>query len=136
MLNLLEELKCAALNEDFMQTHEIINEIKNQEDSFEYINPILRLMEENPNLDFGAPGPLVHFVELYYKRGYETLLLESVNRKPTIQTIWMINRIINDPNLENRQEYIDTLNNLLKRDDLDDSVMDTVKGFLEYQRGK
>ena len=28
----------------------------------EAIEPILRFMEANPGLDFGAPGPLVHFL--------------------------------------------------------------------------
>ena len=28
-------------------------------------------MELNPGLDFGTPGPLVHFVEQFYGNGYE-----------------------------------------------------------------
>ncbi|MBQ4220938.1 MAG: hypothetical protein II666_15450 [Butyrivibrio sp.] len=50
-------------------------------------------MENNPNIDYGMPGPIVHFMESYYKKGYEDELLKSVKRKPTQHTVWMLNRI-------------------------------------------
>jgi hypothetical protein len=28
--------------------------------------------------NFGKPGPLVHFVEMFYKKGYEEKLAESI----------------------------------------------------------
>ena len=61
----------------------------------ETIEPILRFIEEHPQLDFGAPGSLVQFVERFYGKGYETKLVESIWRKPTMQTVWMLNRILN-----------------------------------------
>ena len=50
-------------------------------------------MEDFPEADFGQPGPLTHFVEGFYKSGYEELLYQSIKRKPTLHTIWMVNRI-------------------------------------------
>jgi len=57
--------------------------------------PIMfRTMERLDNVELGTPGPLVHTLESW--RGeYETLLAESVRRKPSPLTRWMVNRILN-----------------------------------------
>jgi hypothetical protein len=54
-----------------------------------------RAMEEYPVIDFGTPGPLVHFLERFYGQGYEDKLILSIQRKPTAHTLWMLNRLIN-----------------------------------------
>ena len=83
-------------NEDFenvmMDCMEEIEENYNQLDS---VQPLLRLMERHPLTDFGSPGPIVHFVERFYKKGYEEELLLSLKRMPTLHTVWMLNRLIN-----------------------------------------
>ena len=135
-MNYFEELKQAILNEDFYTTNEIIEKIKLESNAFEYVKPLLLIMEENPNIDFGAPGPATHFVESYYKRGYEKLLLESINRFPTNQTLWMLNRIINDVNLEDRELYLDAMENVIHRNDVDDSVRNEAQQFYKYQKEK
>lgn len=61
----------------------------------ETVEPTLRFIEDHPNIEYGTPGPLVHFVERFYQHGYEERLLESVLRKPTAPTVWMLNRVIN-----------------------------------------
>src|SRR5438270_12202641 len=61
----------------------------------ECIGPILRFTEEHPALDYGTPGPLVHFMEEFHRNGYEGKLAESVARKPTMMTAWMLNRVLN-----------------------------------------
>jgi hypothetical protein len=67
-------------------------------------------MEKNPTLDFGSPGPLVHFVEKYYRNGYEPELLASVSRRPIVHTVWMLNRLINGTKeADLRNKYIDAL---------------------------
>ena len=71
-------------SEDFetvmMDCMEEIEENYNQLDS---VQPLLRLMERHPLTDFGSPGPIVHFVERFYKKGYEEELLLSLKRIPT-----------------------------------------------------
>jgi hypothetical protein len=52
-------------------------------------------MEDHPSIEYGTPGALVHFVERFYGKGYEDKLVESVKRKPTLSTVWMLNRLIN-----------------------------------------
>jgi len=59
------------------------------------VEPILRFMESHPAIDYGSPGELVHFVEEFAGKGYEAMLLQSLERRPTSHTLWMLNRIIN-----------------------------------------
>ena len=136
MLQLLNELQDAVLKEDFYKANEVIEKIKREENAFEYVEPILELMEENPDLDFGIPGPTVHFVELYYKNGYEDLLLKSVKRQPTSQTVWMINRILNDCKLIEREKYLSIFEEILQKDEVSANIKEETKKFLEYQRKK
>jgi len=64
----------------------------------EAVEPVLRFMEAHPDVDFGTPGALVHFVERFRGREYTEHLIESVKRKPTSITVWMLNRVINGEN--------------------------------------
>lgn len=133
MLRLINELQDAVLEEDFYRTNEVIEKIKKEQNSFEYVKFILELMEKNPNLDYGIPGPLVHFVELYYQNGYEELLLESVKRCPTSQTVWMLNRILNDPKFKEKERYLNVLNELLQKDGLTSNLKEEIRNFVRYQ---
>ena len=94
--------------EDFetvmMDCMEEIEENYNQLDS---VQPLLRLMERHSLTDFGGPGPIVHFVERFYKKGYEEELLLSIKRMPTLHTVWMLNRLINGT--DQAEVYLDNL---------------------------
>lgn len=63
------------------------------------IEPILRFMEQHPTLDYGIPGPLVHFIESRDQSEeardlYAQLYIESLERKPTPHTVWLLNRLL------------------------------------------
>lgn len=131
---ILEVLTENIKKEDFEAIYEILNIIK-EEDSMLYIEWILHFMEENPKIDYGMPGPLVHFMEKKYKKGYEKLLLKSIKRKPTEHTVWMLNRILNDVNLEDRNVYMDVLKAIVKDSKYDEELRSLAKEFLEYQEG-
>ena len=131
---ILEVLTENIKKEDFEAIYEILNIIK-EEDSMLYIEWILHFMEENHKIDYGMPGPLVHFMEKKYKKGYEKLLLESIKRKPTEHTVWMLNRILNDVNLEDRNVYMDVLKAIVKDSKYDEELRSLAKEFLEYQEG-
>lgn len=64
---ILEELTENIKEENFESVYEILNKIR-EEDSMSYIEWILHFMEENPKIDYGMPGPLVHFMEKNIKR--------------------------------------------------------------------
>lgn len=97
----------------------------------ECIVPILRFMEEHPSLDFGSPGPLVHFLEDFHLVGYEERLIESICRQPTTLTVWMLNRVINgteEP--EKREQFISTMRQAAVNPNADIQTVARVKGFL------
>ena len=131
-----EELKEAVKKEDFGQTFLILEKIKNEENPMDYFEDLFMFMENNPNIDYGMPGPIVHFMESYYKKGYEDELLKSVKRKPTQHTVWMLNRVLNDVNLIGREKYIGVMEESIKRTDVDLETKKEIKGFLEFQNIK
>lgn len=92
------------------------------------VEPLLLLMERHPLSDFGAPGPIVHYAERFYKKGYEDLLIASVTRRPTLHTVWMINRIRNAGG--NADQYKKILNDILERRDIEEEIKNSVKEFL------
>lgn len=111
-----------AITEDqeFELADEIVDAMEASPQPFDLVAPILELIANHPEVDFGSPGELVHFVEKFYHQGYEDLLLESVLKSPTVHNIWMLHRCYNDndPNLVRK---IQTLVGELKKDKTLDS---------------
>ena len=98
----------------------------------ESIDPILEFMEAHPDLDYGMPGALVHFVEEYYQKGYEERLINSVSRKPTMLTVWMLNRVINGTQEPAKKEVlISTMRQAVTNLKTDRQTLERVNGFLE-----
>ena len=92
-----------AITEDqeFELADEIVDAMEAYPQPFDLVAPILDFISKHPEVDFGSPGELVHFVEKFYHKGYEDLLLESVQKNPTVHNIWMLHRCYNaqDPEL-------------------------------------
>ena len=116
-------------SEDFetvmMDCMEEIEENYNQLDS---VQPLLRLMERHPLTDFGSPGPIVHFVERFYKKGYEEELLLSLKRMPTLHTVWMLNRLINGT--DQAEVYLDLLKEISENTSYDKEIREEALHFL------
>jgi hypothetical protein len=116
---LIIELESTIRNPNFMESSaEIVEQLRSNLSGFEAVEPILRVMENNPDADFGVPGPLVHFLETFYRRGYEEKLLESLSRHPTAHTVWMLNRIINGTKGQNQLPYLSALDDIILRTDI------------------
>ena len=94
---------------------------------FELVAPILEIIESNPDIDFGTPGNLVHFVEKFYKKGYEKLLLKSVRKNPTIHNIWMLHRCYTDEDNPLHSKFA----LLIKEIKEDESVSSKIKKVIE-----
>jgi hypothetical protein len=93
------QLERIASSDDFAsRSSELTGKWSEASDGFDAVEPILRFMESHPLFDFGAPGSLVHFAESFFGKGYEQRLVESVQRRPTIHTVWMLNRAIHGTN--------------------------------------
>jgi hypothetical protein len=101
----------------------------------ESVEPILRFMEEHPTLDYGMPGPLVHFIEEFYLKGYEEKLIESVGRKPTMMTVWMLNRVLNGTEPAKRLPLVQAMKQAATNPKTDKATLERVQGFLERLNG-
>lgn len=93
---------------------------------------LIRTLERLGDGFVGSPGPLVHALESGH--AYESLLAESVRRKPTRYTVWMVNRILNagpdDPDL-----WLDLLRNAAQHPDASMETKIAVADYLEFQLG-
>ena len=108
---------------------QLVEELRGLPDGLDAVDPIMRLMEENPEFDFGCPGPFAHFVETFYKRGYEERLCQSVRRRPTPHTLWMLNRVINGTKGDCKAPYVSLLDEVLAHSDLDDQTLAQARHF-------
>ncbi len=107
---------------------ECIEEIEESDLGLNAVEPLIKLMERHPLADFGAPGAIVHFVEKYYKKGYEEILYQSIKRSPAMHTVWMLNRICNDKNSPDKFKKL--LVETAERNDIDDVIAKSAKEFL------
>lgn len=65
--------------------------------------------------------------------GYGNLLVQSVKRKPTLHTVWMLHRLINGPNGTRNNEFISLVKEVADRTDIDKGIADLAKDFLSRQ---
>lgn len=113
--------------EEYYIEDEVMEAMLEYPNPFELVAPILEIIESNPDIDFGTPGDLVHFVEKFYKKGYEELLLKSVRKNPTMHNIWMLHRcyIDEDNPLHSKFAF------LIKEIKEDESVPSKIKKVIE-----
>lgn len=130
--DVIDKLREIAASGEFLgQSSKLVDEWSRSPDPFQAVEPILMFMESNPSVELGSPGPLVHFVEQFHRRGYEEKLLESIERRPTRHTVWMLNRLINgtcDPCI--KQRLLEALR-AVRRPGVDPSACDAATRFLE-----
>lgn len=133
---LLEKLYSSVQEDDFIRvSYDVVDQLEKYKDKLILIEPIFRLMESFPDIDFGNPGPLVHFIESADNGDgeYEVKLLESLTRKPTTHTVWLLNRIINVSKGEKKKMLLDALIKITKALDIESDVLSAAQDYLEYQ---
>jgi hypothetical protein len=94
---------------------------------------IFRTMERLDNVELGMPGPLVHTLESWPGE-YETLLAESVRRKPSPLTVWMVNRILNTQPPDG-DVWMELFASVLQNPSTSDSTKTDAADFLQRQTG-
>ena len=113
--------------EEYYIEDEVMEAMLEYPNPFELVAPILEIIESNPDIDFGTPGDLVHFVEKFYKNGYEELLLKSVRKNPTMYNIWMLHRCYIDEDNPLHSKFV----LLIKEIKEDESVSSKIKKVIE-----
>ena len=111
---------------------EIVDELIELENNFDAIQPILELIERSPDIDYGGPGPLGHFLERHSKKGYEELLLKSIDRKPTIYTLDLLHRLVTDKENPNHKIYIDLMIKVSLSTNYPEDIIESAKENLSY----
>ena len=113
--------------------YDITDELEKLENPFATVEPILRLIERSPDIDYGGPGPFGTFLEKFcckgLNMGYEELLIESLQRKPTNYTIFLLNRICNDKNDPNRPHYVKIIKTYANSDCLSDFWKEAIRSI-------
>jgi len=128
---IIEKLENNVEDDFISHCYNAVEDIEVTAVPFLAIEPLLLLMERNPDIDYGMPGPIVHFVEKFYGNGYEERLVESIKRKPTKHTLWMLNRVINGSSGEVKKEYLNVLADITSDTTLfDESIRNEAQVFL------
>jgi hypothetical protein len=100
----------------------------------EAVDPILQFMENHPAIDYGTPGALVHFTERFYQKGYDEKLIESVRRKPTVHTAWMLNRLINGTKDDAaKKQLVEIMSQAKSSLQADPATVQEIEHYLEFQ---
>lgn len=132
-MNNQKKLVEAILEENFLETSEILDEMYNNETGEECVEFLINFMSDNPNIDYGMPGPIVHFIEKYPIEYYLEFLLKAIAKKPNDTLLWMLNRITNVADNINREKYIDVFKKTAERKDIDAVTKDTALQFYKFQ---
>lgn len=97
----------------------------------ECVEPILRFMEQHPDLEYGIPGPLVHFVERFNSPEYEEKLIESVGRRPMDMNVWMLCRLLNGAEeLAKRRALLQVLAQATIHPQVDQYTLQRIRDYL------
>jgi hypothetical protein len=127
------QLESIAEADDFVErSSELVDAWSSNGAGVELIEPIVGFIERHPDMDFGSPGPLVHFAERFYGNGYERTLLDSIERRPTPLTAWMLNRVINGTKAPStRSELIEAMRGVSVHPLADDATRQMAHRFVE-----
>lgn len=106
LIKIKQKLTSLKKNIELDELEIVCEEIDNLDDGLNLIPDLFALLEDNPDLDFGSPGTIVHTMEKYFNKGYEALLVHSICQLPTQHTIWMLNRVINGTKDIEQKQYI------------------------------
>ena len=135
LINFLENNDLSIDDTDFIcLQYDIVKKIETDEVGFEITQDIFDLMEKYPLIEFGSPGPLTHFIEKFYKENqeqYEKILKKSVEEKPTIHTVWLLNRVINGSQGEKTNELTQIMKSISENKNLDNEIRNVAEDFLE-----
>lgn len=131
---LLIKLENKIGSDGFLNYEEdIVMELSKYNSADELLIPVFKLMEKYPLINWGMPGAIVHFLETANDNLYSKCLLESLNRQPTMHTVWMLNRQLNAATESDKNKYKAVMQNIADNKDLPDEIQNSAKSFLDYQ---
>ncbi|EQB90148.1 hypothetical protein J2Z44_001706 [Clostridium punense] len=134
---LIAELYKNVRTSDFLsQSYDILDKLNQYNDLDDTIEPLIKLIESNSDVDFGNPGPLVHYLEELNEEIYLVKLIESIRRNPTEHTLFMFNRTINSLNDYLKEECIGILQSVVESASIPLDLKNIANHYLSFQKGK
>ncbi|GAA3250201.1 hypothetical protein ACFO1B_39950 [Dactylosporangium siamense] len=112
----------------------VCDELPGSADAQLWMPLLFALFERLNDVDLGSPGPAVHTLEATGS-GYLPLLADSVRRKPTPLTVWMVNRVLNQ-HPSDRAAWMELLESVQGAPTASDEAVNDARRFLAYQRGQ
>jgi len=116
---------------DMEQLYRFAGDLEKNPQKREAVPAIFRFFEAHSDKDLGSPGPLVHFLE--EENDYHIELEQSVLRKPTFLTVWMINRLMNAAQPMVREYWLTILTKVVEHPNADVETVESAKEFIAYQ---
>jgi len=130
---LIDQIEFSIGEANTSEMYDLVDIFKELEDERVIIPHIFEFFEQHSEDDLGTPGPFVHFIE--ESRDYYGLLKESVQRKPTDHTLWMVNRIINDlSDCTEKDDWISLLECTLENKNANKYVKEKAQEYIEFQK--
>lgn len=131
---LLIELENKIGSDNFWDYEDnIVEQLLKDYSADEMLIPVFQLMEKYPLIDWGMPGAFVHLLESANDSLYSQCLIESLNRQPTMHTVWMLNRQLNAVDDPEKIKYITVMQNIVDNNDLPIEIRNSAKSFLDHQ---
>lgn len=98
--------------------------------------PLLKVLENNPDFKFGEPGNIIRILEKYYQEErYRIELFASIKRVPTEYNVWMLNRLLNTYEEEDKVEGIALLKDIITNPYTSPNVKEWAEEYLDEQEG-
>lgn len=132
--NGLALLKCEESVID--KLYELVDLMEGREDISDTYDAIFSFLENNPTIDIGSPGPLVHLLENYYP-SYVPNLMHSLEKAPSLTAIFMLHRIMNS-NIKKSDgnTYLGLLNAISRNNSFNVSICKEAKESYDYHSEK
>ncbi|WP_405397825.1 hypothetical protein [Maribacter sp. Asnod2-G09] len=114
--------------------YDVVDQLEEHNIGFEIITDVLELMETNPLVEFGSPGPLTHFIESFYnhnQKEYEKLLETSINKKTSVHTLWLLNRVINGSEEARALQLTQVMKSVYENEQVVTDIRSVAQNFLE-----
>ena len=140
--NLVSELRMFTADDfDYMKgatgperLYALCEEVEALSEPMSVFPDFFALIERLSDSELGTPGPLVHTMEKHSGH-YEQLLADSLKRKPTDLTVWMVNRILNGEPADS-VFWMDQLSTAAEHPSATPLVKEQALHFIEFQKKK
>ncbi len=105
----------------------LTDEVLANEEPEKALDAMLGILERYPEDELGSPGPLVHAIEQCI--GYERNLLNSIEKQPSVLSVWMLCRLVRE---EREVKYLEALRAVMKNPKAGEQVKEDVQILLSY----